>query len=539
MNAHPIAKILTVVGLVLFTSLSWGQETQQVCIANKARQLKKENKCSDKTDDVQKKACRENADEEAKSDTICAALLTSEERKEIKRDCSTAFDSYKEVSSKAKEACNAFDKAGGSSCDAKVKSCSKKIDNVGKPFSSDEAGDENGESGASAMKDIAMASIFKNMGISNTAGGSSVANACVKSIDRKARAQDKKDKDRERKDLLDKIKAQKDDIEKQKEDLDKQRNESSEKTAELEAENKKDILDKDKKISEKTQDISKAVAEAGKRMRGYSLAVVQETQKLATTNFEFQTAMLELAFDKVDQKCKSEFDSLKAGIVNSKVSGGAPAGASPDQQKEYAALSALAAQYKAKGIRGTGELRAMLLSARKACYERANTARNKNKMANAQSVQTIQGKIDEYKNMMNDEKKGLEDTQKNIETMKGQIDKEKQADEAAKLTKLDNLNKKLTNQVDSTNRKVENANTKIKELNAEIAKQSIVEKFEVEDAYSEAEEAIDKGNLTRGRALSQCNCENKPSTDQTCSILNEDKQLYDGKKVKSATKASK
>ena len=141
--------------------------------------------------------------------------------------------------------------------------------------------------------------------------------------------------------------------------------------------------------------------------------------------------------------------------------------------------------------------------------------------------------------MMNDEKKGLEDTQKNIETMKGQIDKEKQADEAAKLTKLDNLNKKLTNQVDSTNRKVENANTKIKELNAEIAKQSIVEKFEVEDAYSEAEEAIDKGNLTRGRALSQCNCENKPSTDQTCSILNEDKQLYDGKKVKSATKASK
>ena len=79
----------------------------------------------------------------------------------------------------------------------------------------------------------------------------------------------------------------------------------------------------------------------------------------------------------------------------------------------------------------------------------------------------------EYKNMMNDEKKGLEDTQKNIETMKGQIDKEKQADEAAKLTKLDNLNKKLTNQVDSTNRKVENANTKIKELTAEIAKQSV------------------------------------------------------------------
>ncbi len=540
MQAYPITKILTVVGLVLFTSMGWAADTQEVCIAKKARQLKV--RCSTMTVDKDKNECRTSADNDAKDDAECLGLASSSDRKENKQNCTTAFNSFRDVSSKAKEACAAFDKAGGKSCEEKVSSCAKKIGNIGKAYSQDEPDDSDPESGMSAMKEIAMTSIYQKMGISGTAGGASVTNSCVKSIDRKARATDKKDKDRERKDLLDKIKSQKDDIVKHKEELDKQRNESNEKTAELEEENKKDALDKDKKISEKTEAVAKSTAESGKRMRGYSLAVVQETQKLATANFKYQTDMLELATEKVDQRCMSEFESLKAGIVNSKIAGGVPAGASAEEQKQLAALTGLAAQYKAKGIKGTGELRTMLLSTRKACYERANTARNSKKMEISQVVQTIQGKIDEFKNQMNDEKRNLESDQKSIETLKSQIDKDKQAAENAKLTKLDNLNKKLTNLVNSSAEKSGNAKTKIAELNAEIAKLSVVEKFEVEDAYSEANEAIDKGNATRASAISDCGCDEKEVLKENatkCAYLSSDKEEYDGKKIKSRTKAAK
>ena len=110
-----------------------------------------------------------------------------------------------------------------------VRACSKKIDSVGQPYSADESDETDPKSGASAIKDFALQSIYKSVGLSNVTGISEGSGGCVKSLDRKAMAQDKREKDRERKEMLDKIKTQKDEITKYKEELDKQRNEANEK----------------------------------------------------------------------------------------------------------------------------------------------------------------------------------------------------------------------------------------------------------------------------------------------------------------------
>lgn len=543
MKANLTTKILTGVVIVFFSCLSMGAE------ATPNRQ-----QCNQKCDTESKSVCGEKPGSDAKPDDInkfnqcvrdakqscverdgCAELDSA---RDIKQACEAAMDKYADAGAKSNEACAAFDKEGGKTCKEKANACDKKIKSLNSPFSlsSNTEDPDANDNGFAALKQIAMTSIMQKMGTAgNNMNGSLAAygGACVKSIDRKARAQEKKDKDRERKELMEKIKTQKEKITEYKSDLDKERDENQEKVAELDDENKKDALEKDKKISDEVAKASKETVEIGKRIRAYSLAVTKEMQNLASTNFEYQSAMLELSDDKINQKCRQEFESLKAGLVSATLSS-APPGASAEEQKQYAALSALAAQYKAKGIQGSGEMKNMLISARKACYERANTSRNKNRMVNAQAVKNIQDKIDEIKKSMKDEQNAIATNQKNLEIFKTQTKNEKKQGDDAKMAKLDNLSKKLSAQIERTDEKTNDAKTRIEELTAEINNLAMVQNFEVEDAYSEAVEAINKGKTARNRAYEACNCEaqeGKGKKSDSCTQLAEDKAAYGKEKA--------
>lgn len=549
MKAFPIIKVLTGVTVLFFTCLSLGagekQETFENCVIkvkNSPNTVKacKESLAADSSDGKFTSSDLSRCLESKASDE-CAGLKTKTEIKDEKSSCEQAFDKYSDLAAKEKEACSAFDKAGGSNCKSKVDSCNKKIGSLSNPFGSTSGEETEGkENGYGALTEIAgVYSQIESMKMQNSGSTTSIASgggACVKSIDRKARAQEKKDKDRERKDLLDKIKQQKDDILKFKEDLDEERDKNSKEINEIEAENKKEVLAKEKSVSEETSKVSKQLVDIGKQIRARNLAITKKMQELARANFEYQNQMLALSNEKVNMKCKQEFEQLKAGLINSKVS--APPGGSAEEQKQYAALSALAAQYKARGIRGSGEMKALLIATRKACYESADTSRNQAKLANSQTVKNIQDSIEEEKTNMKEDRNAITQAQKDLETLKTQIDKEKQAADAEKGAKLEALSKKLYNQIENSQNKTTVANQKIQELTGEINKLVLVENFEVEDAYSEATEAIEKGRTARARALETCNCSANPTTT-ICSQLGSDSKAYDGKKVQAPTKSAK
>lgn len=539
MKAFPIIKVLTGVTVLFFTCLSLGAEV------NRAQ-------CNLKCDTEAKSSCTKPAAgadndatnkynqcvRDAKQSCIdrdgCGEL---ESARDIKNSCEQAFEKYSDLSAKEKEACSAFDKAGGTNCKAKADSCNKKISSLSNPFGTTSGEEPEGkENGYGALSEIANLYVnvesMKNPNQSQTASIAAGGGACVKSIDRKARAQDKKDKDAKRRELLDKITKQKEDILKYKEDLDKERDKNLKESNEVKAENKKDVNAKEKSITEETSKVSKQLIDIGKQLRARNLTITKKMQELARVNFEYQTKMLALADDKVNMKCKQEFETLKAGLVNARL--GAASGGSAEEQKQQAALAALAAQYKAKGIRGSGEMKAMLIATRKACYESANTARNQAKLANSQDVKNIQDAIDEEKTNMKEDKNAIVTAQKDLENFKKQIETEKQTAESEMAGKLDALSKDLANQIENTTSKTNVANQKIQELTAEINKLVLVENFEVEDAYSEAIEAIEKGKAGRDRAFEACDCANKGTKglDSYCSRLNDDKKSYDGTRTK-------
>jgi hypothetical protein len=551
MRAFSLCKVLTVVSLIFFTSLGWGatkskyksrQECmQRVIVSCDSEEALKEyytnaevpvpngkageftiKRTGNKKDAAA--ACKEV--ERAK---ICDALdlPDKEDIKDSKEKCNTAYESYREASTKENEACAAFDKTGGKTCKEKSNACRKTLGLTVQPSDGDPAVDDAQTTAVGDFAKLIFNNKFGQTG-ANTAAGNG---ACVKSIDRKARAQDKKDKDRERKELQNKIKEQKDDLVKFKEELDKQKNENSEKIAELEAENKKESLNKDKKMREDIAKISKNTVEVGKRLRAYATAITKETQTLATVNFDFQTSMLEMTDEKINQRCKQEFESLKAGIVNSKLSA-IPPNASADEKKQYESLAALAAQLKSKGAKGTGELKNLLKAAKQACFERAQTSRNKNKLVNSQAVKTIQDKVDEFKNLIADEKKNLDLDQTNIKNIQSETDKEKTQEEAEKMTKLDNLNSKLLNFVNTTTTKENNAKEEIQKLNLEIQNLYLTQTFEVEDAFSEADEAMTKGESARVKAIASCSCGESSTNYVVCLQLSKDKKEIDGEGFK-------
>jgi hypothetical protein len=462
-----------------------------------------------------------------------------EDAKEAKSSCAAAFKDYTDASTKATDACQAFDRTRRSneSCKSKVDACAAKIASFSQPFNTMDP-TEN-ENGVEALQEIATAKIYQSLGQQTNASGFLAGQgSCVKATDKTFARQEKKDKDRERKDLKEKIKTLNDDITKYKEDIDKQRNEVNEELAKIEAENKKQMLDKDKKSQEETAKLSKSSVEVGKRLRSLALSSTKEMQNLANINFEYQSAMLELTDDKISQKCTQEFESLKAGLVNSKMAN-IPPNASADEKKQYDALAVLAAQFKAKGIKGTGEMRTMLLNARKACFERSNTSRNKNKLINSQAVKNSQDKLDEIKNSMADENKNVALDQDNLKKLQEQTDKEKSADEAEKQTKIENLNKKLAALIKTTEERTKTTNDRIKELNAEIAKLTLVEIADVKANYSDATTAINKGEEQQSAAWDACGCSDKAIykvNERQCGRLKKNAEYMTGEKMTSPLK---
>lgn len=556
MSAYPSTKFLTAVVILLFTSLSWGQETtakyknKEDCIADQENETANIEKC--------KKASADKASEGKFNATevdrcvsqlalkICQPFQSKSDINEAKTKCQSAFEKYSEAQAKSKDACDAFESGStAAECKVKVSSCGKKIKNLSKPFSmtgGETPEDPDPNSGYAALRDVALTQVYSKMGIANNSNTlSQTGGACVKSIDRKDIAQQKKDKDRERRDLSDKIEQQKKDILKITEELNKEKNENAEEIARLEAENKKDNLSKDKSMREETSKISKDTVNVGTRLRGLSSKITKQMQQLAQVNFTFQSQMLQLTDKKVADRCKQQMTILQAGMVNQKMGQLGGADATPEQKKQLESYAIMAAQFKANGIKGSGELRNMLISARKDCFEQADTERNQKKLANSQAVETLQADIEETKNQMNDEKKNLSLSQENIKKLQEETGKEKNAAESEKLTKLENLSKKLSDQIANTNKKIEVANAKIQELTNEINNAMMTQNFEVESNFSEATNAIEKGDLARTKAIGSCNCATALPTDEICSRLKVDKEKYGGEepKVKGSTRSKK
>lgn len=540
MKVFPIIKVLTGVTVLFFTCLSLGadkEESFEACVDRMQSEQSVVDSCKQKSgsDSSDGKFSAADIDRciESTAKKKCAGKRTKSEIKDDKNSCEQAFEKYSDLSTKEKEACAAFDKSGGSSCKAKADACNKKISSLSNPYQTVKGEDGETESktnGYGALTEIAQvwATIeTKNPNQSQTGSIASGGGACVKSIDRKARSQDKKDKDRERKELLDKITKQKDAILELQEELNKERAKNTKEINEINAENKKDVNGKDKELNEKLSSVTKQIADINIGLRSRSTAITKKMQKLAEVNFTYQSAMMELSDSNVKSDCENAFNNLKAAIV---AKGDLP-GLSAE---EKAKVSAMVAQ--SKGIRGSGNLKRFLVTTRQKCYDSANMKRNATKLKNSQDVKNLQDEIDEEKNRMKDDKESISRAQKDLETARSQIDKEKQAAEAEKGDKLDALSKELANHVANIENKIAVASQKIQELTAEINKLVLVENFEVEDAYSEATEAIEKGKTSRARALETCDCKNQPTTHTICSQLGSDSKAYDGKKVQAPTK---
>ena len=508
MKTISVIKFFTVVSLIVGSQVVSAEG--KGCLAKcKYSKYESDSQCADKKD-AEKVACINGLVSECKDS--CANELDSSSR------CKDALKSYSEVAPKSKMACNAFsgrDSEDENKCYQKISSCRDRINGLMDPFGSTDG--STSSNGLDMIKDMALQKIASKSGVDISRLNQS-STSCVKSIDSKQARQDQKDKDKEKKELEKEIKKEYDEMAKLAEKQREKQDDIKKKTNELEAENKKDAANKDVKIREQLAQISKNTVDVGKRLRSYSAAITQEQQKLAKENFDYQTAMLELTDDKINQKCKSEFDALKAALVNSKVND--PQLTSPEQKQ----LAALAANYRAKGISGTGELKAMLLSTKAACFQKATTARNAQGLNHSQNVKNAQDRIAELNNTMADEKTRLAQDQDNMKKIQDENASSKTDAEKEKLDKLNTLNVEMQNFITSTQEKTQIAQAQVKKLNEDIQKLSLKTKIEVQANFDDAMEAIDKAETARVTATKDCGCDGdpdswEPSMKETCTML--------------------
>lgn len=453
----------------------------------------------------------------------------------LSQKCSSAYQKYTELASKEKIACGAFDKAStGSGCIDKVNSCRKKMTSLFTPIEKDTP-EETAQSGADQMHEVVMTSL-KTAIRANTAKGKDTTIAgtasCIKSIDKNANKQQRKDKKTEEKELKSRRDKLKDDTLALSKEIDSEKEKNKKETAEIEAEFKKEMLSKDTKIREGTANAAKASLETSKRIRGYSTALSQELQKLATINFEFQAKMLPFSDDKIKKKCQQSFETAKASVVSSATATPPGPNATPEQLKNYESSLAIANMYKSKGIKGSGDLKKILLQTKKDCLTDANTEKNRLQMTNAQTVKAVQDKVEELNSMISDEKKNIALEDQNIKKIQDEIGTEKSNAEKDKLTRLQNISDKEAAFIKNINDKIKELTARKLKIDEDIQNLSLVEAADVEESFNDAETAIESSRLARLNTLDNCSCDSetaqKPNYEfkNICNTLKRGEDLY-------------
>lgn len=542
-------KFLTVViGLIvtLSSAVMWGEgedvteKSYEECMPTCMKEYKEKCAVDFKNDAGGRSTCESRARSECEATTCGGA----EKLSAIKNRCNTAFKAYADTAPKSQQACAAFTgNEEDKTCSSRIRSCREKIKNLTNPFDVD-ADDTSSSGGLSIIKDIALQQVYSKAGIDPTTINQT-GTKCVKSIDSKQARQDKKEKDREKKELEKDIKKEYDEIAKLKEKEREKQDEIKKKVQDLEEQNKKDAADKNVKIREQIANISKNTVEVGKRLRGYVAAITQEEQKRAKANFDYQTAMLELATSKINQKCKSEFESLKGAIAGAQAND--PSATTAEQKQ----LTAYVLACKKKGVSCNGELTEMLKTTKKACFEKANTQKNSMNLNHSQNLKNAQDRIDELKKTIEDEKTRLAQDQENMKKIQDENTQSLTDAEKAKFDKLTNLNQELQNFATSTLEKTQLAQAQIKKINEDIAKLALATNLDAQTNYDDAVEAIDKSEVARVAAEKDCGCDADPvkipkGLRATCSTLlknavsldEEEQKAIDAKKkkIKDATK---
>ncbi len=530
MNAFSIIKLLTLVSFLVVGQVSLAQDAKKADSSAASTSSKKN-----------------IAPEDVDSNTICSeydnAKKCRDKKEQLEEESSAARDArlecranktkYDELSAKSSMACGAFEKTKSpkgnkNSCAENIASCRQKIEamedtKIGSTVSTD------GKSSTDLMFQIAMTGIQSKLGTA-ASGDQSGAVSCVKEPDAKERKEAKKDKNKEIKELEKEIKKESDEqaklLEKQREKLD----EIKKKTNEIEADYKKELLKKDTKEREQTAEINKSSVDTAKKLRQYGTAITKEQQSLAKERLNYQKSMLDLTSEKVTARCKQEFEALKQGIINIKI--GDPSNSSSEKQQ----LEALAKQYKGKAT-GTAQLTELLNMAKKTCFEKANSQIADVNLASNQNIQTINGRIEELQQSINDEKKTAENNLTAIEAVKKGMTDEKAAEEKEKLDKLSALNEEVINFQTSTEEKLNISRAQAAKLQDDIRKLKLRVDFDVVTAFDEADSAILSAERARKLAVANCGCETDTSSgagkstttaDKACSLLMVDPVKQEG-----------
>ena len=501
MKANPIANVLTGVLILLFTSLGLAEETREQCIASKFIELKKTN-CANKTDEALR-ACRSNANDEAKEDSHCLGIPSSDEKKDVAKKCEDAKTKYYEKQTKEEEACAAFTQK--LSNNGKTPSCSQKLANCRDQVRGVFDNENNPSNGASYLMQMAQQfAVNKLAGTNGAAASTEVSTpSCIKEFDPKSVRDAAKELAREKKDLEKEIKKEQEAKIKLEKEASEKRVKIKKEEAEIEAANKKELLEKEKRMSDETSKIAKNGVEISKRVRMYTTAISKKSQELAKNNFDFQTALLEFTDEKVTMQCKQQFEALKTAIIQAK--GKIPTGTTamtPEEKKQVESISA--AVGSGTGIRATQNATIFLNAAKKACFEKANTTKQQNMLKNSQAVTNINGDMEELKKNIADENNQIVTDQKQIKTLQEQNDKAKSQEETEKLEKLSNLNLELTGFIQSNEKEIDLAQKNADKLTADIRALVLKTNFDAQPAMSDAGTAISSYKNARADANTAC-----------------------------------
>ncbi len=421
-----------------------------------------------------------------------------------KKDCGGCKEAQKEYSAKlAKEteACSGFTQQRGNngkpiSCSQKYANCRDQINGV-----FDDATDSSGMSKVMGLaQQFAMSKI---VGTNGSQVAAPTSTNCINEFDPKDVRAAAKELAREKKDLEEKIKKEKEaQIKFGKERTDKE-NKIAEETAKLEAESKKSILDIDKQLNEDINKVTKNGVDISIRIRKMTAQITTKSQALAKNNFAYQSALLELSDDRIAADCKMQFNQLKNAIIQAK--GKIPTGSSaPISAEEKSKNQSIAAAVTGTGVQATQNATVLLNNAKKACFEKANTTKQKNMLENSQTVANINAEIDEIKKSITDEKNQIKTNETQVATLKKQTEDSKSQAAAEKLAKTTNLTKELSDFIASNEKEIELSKAQADKLTADIQALVLKTNFDAKPAMTDANNAIIAYKNAKAEAQSAC-----------------------------------
>ncbi len=407
----------------------------------------------------------------------------------LETKCESAEQAWQTAKVDGDKACGAFDEKGGKSCAERIRSCRKMMKDVFTPEG------EDTDDSLEAVSQMAL----KFMGPVNPQVPTE--NGCVTEYDRNERRTVKQDFETRRKELEKQIKTELDETLKTDEKLQKEKNDIEKEIAKLDKESKQSIAKKDVKIREDIAAASKSSVDHGKRLRGLNLAITKENQGIAKLRFSQQTALLDMTDERVNLRCKNQLLQLKEGILKG--------GVVDPKAPESTQLKSLADRIKNQGTKGTGELKALIEQAKKACFEAENTKKQQHAIQVNHELANANDRIAEIQNEIADEKKKLALDQENIKKIQEESEKEKTLEEEAKLKEVTNLNQKMINFQTAAEKKQQLSQVHTAKLNADL-EQLKLEKLNEKPAYDNAMSAITKAETARRSAFTKC-CQFAPA----------------------------